>query len=353
MGDCMDELLYKCFLVYANVLNKIETASESDELSFSLEERNAYKKVHEAAQNDEKIGELLRKIKESNNEDRLKIIEEFFKKKKEPKNEEEEIAKVYGVDPRNIQSKTLASGKEILCFYDYKLARLVVLEKNKDGKTLTEYLEDIQKESGKYQSDNDLSNASSIMDDQRKETSMELCMISINEIGDHRAEIENLSSEELKKLNYLLTNIDQLGVKSINISNMFYIDKDNKIRELVLDKDNNVRVAEPDGKEFDHESRETSGPIVSNATANVVDFEPKADSDDLNSMFEAPKINSQVGSKGKSDAKRPKVLSMFGTPSNSVGNESFDKAGFVNNIIFVLLMASVFVALIIEIIYFM
>ena len=82
MGDCMDELLYKCFLVYANVLNKIETASESDELSFSLEERNAYKKVHEAAQNDEKIGELLRKIKESNNEDRLKIIEEFFKKKK-------------------------------------------------------------------------------------------------------------------------------------------------------------------------------------------------------------------------------------------------------------------------------
>ena len=98
--------------------------------------------------------------------------------------------------------------------------------------------------------------------------------------------------------------------------------------------------------------------IVSNATANVVDFDPKADSDDLNSMFENPEINSQVESKGKSDAKRPKVLSMFGTPSNSVGNESlgnesFDKAGFVNNIIFVLLMASVFVALIIEIIYFM
>ena len=35
VGDIMDKTLYKYFLVYATVLNKIDAASESDELRFS------------------------------------------------------------------------------------------------------------------------------------------------------------------------------------------------------------------------------------------------------------------------------------------------------------------------------
>lgn len=224
VGDIMDKTLYKYFLVYATVLNKIDAASESDELRFSSEERNAYIKVHEAAENNEKISEFLRKIKECNSADRLRIVEDFFVRKEEPKNEEKEIAKVYGIDSKNIQSKV--------------------------SNTVTADILDFPQKSN--------------FDDLNS-------MLKDDVISDV---VNSASKSNPDELNYMLSHTDK-------------------------------------------ESKE-----VTDARG------------------------------GQSDTKKARVLSIFRNNPNSANDNDLDKAGFVNNIIFVLLMASVFVALIIEILYF-
>lgn len=391
----MDNKLYEDFNKYLKILDRIDVATENNEiLSFSPEEREVVRRVQVAAGNNSELGELLGKIKESSSAERAKVVDDFFNSNSNSKNEEDEIAKVYGVDPRNINFKRLNSGKEIFSFFDFKLNRLVVLENNKNGKSLVEYLEEIQNENEQYQSTDDLSNANSIMDDQRKKTSMELPMISLNEIGNHQAEVAELSNEDKQKLQFLISNADQLGVRMINIENLIYSDADNNIKEVVFDKDRKVAVADPESEEFE---KETTGPEVTGGETTPV-------SDELDAMFETPSTDDLIANvspakyamfedldessknaviaayedrsilDGIQDPKtkqnlenkialyqnylertnqKPKVFTKVDNSPVTPQVEQLDEAGMVNNIIFVLLMSLVFVGLIIEIIYFM
>lgn len=391
----MDNKLYEDFNKYLKILDRIDVATENNEiLSFSPEEREVVRRVQVAAGNNSELGELLGKIKDSSSAERAKIVDEFFNSNSNTKSEENEIAKVYGVDPRNINFKRLNSGKEIFSFFDFKLNRLVVLENNKNGKSLVEYLEEIQNENEQYQSTDDLGNANSIMDDQRKKTSMEMQMISLNEIGKHQAEVDELSDEDKQKLQFLMANADQLGVRMINIENLIYSDSNNNIKEVVFDKDRKVAVADPESEEFE---KETTGPEVIGGEATPVN-------DELGAMFETPSTDDLIANvspakfemfedldessknaviaayedrsilDGIQDPRekqnlenkialyqnylertnqKPKVFTKVENSPVTPQVEPLDETGMVNNIIFVLLMSLVFVGLIIEIIYFM
>ena len=403
----MDNKIYEDFLKYVKILDRIDVATENNEiLSFTPEEREAVRRVQVAAGNNPDLGDLLKRIKECSSEERQKIVDEYFKNKDKPKNEEEEIAKVYGVDPRNIESKRLSNGKEIFSFYDYKLNRLVVLENNKNGKSLTEYLEEIQNENEQYQSEDDLDNANSIMDDQRKKTSMELEMVSVKEIGDHQSEIDALSDEDKRKIDYLIGHAEQLGVKEINIENQIYVDADNHIKEVVLDKEMKVQIAEPESENYENVGEaiepETIGAetVGIGAVAGALSAEAASDNNDLDAMFadneiienvspakfdsfedfdektkqaviaayEDSNILNQIEDPAKKQDlenkiglyknylektnQKPKVFTKVDNAPGATEGEGMDELGIINNVIFVLLMALIITCSIIGFIYF-
>lgn len=71
--------LYDAFLIYIDVLNRIDVASnENKELSFSQEERDAVIMVQTEASNNEMISELLNEIKNSEISKRKVILNKHF-----------------------------------------------------------------------------------------------------------------------------------------------------------------------------------------------------------------------------------------------------------------------------------
>lgn len=339
----MNKDMYLDFKKYVEILERIDKSAENNEiLSFTPEERDAVRRVQVAASNDEELNKLLAQIKE-NGSNREKLVEEFFNKTKKSNSEEEEIAKVFGVDSRNIQTRTLDSGKVIFSFYDFKLNRLVVLENSKNGKSLSEYLEELQKENEEYQSTDEIGNATNIMDDQRKNTSMELEMIPINEVSQHENEIDQLSNEDREKLFFLLKNAESLGAVKVNIANLIYIDKDDNIREIVFDKDKNAVAADPDTDKVEDTPEKENGDRKEPQNEMI-----KKSEDELNSMFEEqPKLEEAQ----ENSMEKPKVLVKRDITENGIGTDSLNELGLVNNVIFILIAALAVTLTIIGVIY--
>ena len=322
------------FIKYVEMLHRFEQLSK-EELSIysNTVETSVITDIRRLVENNSELMDLLKRIHALPDSERMNAVDEYFSKKAEKeeepeKSEEEEIAKTFGVDVNKIEHKYLNNGNEIFSFYDANLGRQVILENNKKGKSLTEYLKEIQDKNEKYQTENSEANTNDILRDESNEENIELKMYTKEEILSN--ELGNMNNKDIAKLNYLLRNYERLRIKGINLENLIYIDEDNKIHEAIINEKQEVVVATPDDANYSDSAYEQ----------NEVD-NSNEDSNELESMMENTEneeekldiIEGKIEEKGK-----PKVLTKD------------DKYGFINNVLYVSIITAAI--LIIVLIYF-
>lgn len=171
-------------------------------------------------------------------EERKKYVEEYYASLKKDDSEEEiqAIKETFGFDITDIENKKLDNGVEIFKFYAPKLERVVVLQ-NRQDLSLVEQLKQKQALNEQFQTNNDVENTNSMLEEERQKDNVELKMIYPSEINNYGETISNMSEEDRAKLFYLINNAEVLGIKKINIQNLIYLDQNDKIREVVYDKE--------------------------------------------------------------------------------------------------------------------
>ena len=269
----MEELQLKEQLIkFASIADRVKGQNVSQEQLITPEEKTFAEDLIEKMKKNPEYLKLLEKIINVPQGQSLQVVEEFYQNKseeieKEP--EEEQIAKVFGVSADQIKHLYLKNGKEIFSFYSPTLGRDVVLENSKKGKSITEILKELQEESDKYQSEDPNENSSDIMMDERLKSNIELPMYPPTEVEQHIAEVEALTPQEQTLLEHLLTHVEELDIKLINIENLIYIDNNHQIKEITFDKDFNPVTSSPEGEknteiEEDSDSKEVDSMMSEN-----------------------------------------------------------------------------------------
>ena len=333
------ELLIK----YVEMINRFEKLSKEERSIYSnTEEEKVIAEVRNLIKTNPELSELLKKIHSVSASERNNVINEYYSKQEQEetpkKSEEEEIAKTFGVSVDKIEHKFLSNGKEIFSFYDISLGRQVVLENNKKGKTLVEYLREIQEQNEKYQTENEETNSNNILNDQRIDENLELKMYTKEEILGLNINFNSSANEDIAKLKYLLQNYDRLRIKGIDLENLIYIDEDNKIHEAVINEKQEVTVASLE--DANYAAEEYDG-----ASSNEAPEEE--DNNDLEAMIddvETEEVDFELSgseyeeNKNEKEKGKQKVLTKD------------DKYGFINNVLFVSIITAAI--LIIALIYF-
>lgn len=299
-----EELLEK----YVELLNRHELIDEQNmRVFFSEEEKALIKKVN---QNSE-IKEIVEQLESLSPMDREKKLKQFLNKGNNV-NEEQEISKTFGIDIDKIEHKYLNNGIEVFSFYDPKLGRQVVLENKKDG-SLVEQLKKIQQNNKKYQTSNSEQNANDILND----TNIELKMITLNEIKDHKQQLQNMNKQQEIKLNYLINNYSKLKIKGINLDNLIYMDENDNLIEVIYDAENDMIVTDaPKHASYD----ETE---VANTTETQQTKEVYEDSNYLDEIDKEIEMQKEIVEPVKHD--KPKVKTKV------------KKAGYINAFLLFLL----------------
>ena len=333
------------FIKYVEMLNRFEKLSKEEASIYSnTQETKVIAEVRKLVEKDPELMEFLKQLHALPEKERMQAVTEHFSKKENKeeasaKSEEEEIAKTFGVDINKIEHKFLSTGNEIFSFYDLKLGRQVVLENNQKGKTLVEYLKEIQVQNEKYQTENEETNSNEILNDQRLTENIELKMLTKEEILNRQDNFSNIANEDAAKLKYLLQNYDRLRIKGINLENLIYIDEDNKIHEAVINEKQEVVVANPEDASYSDNSYDSNAPVETTTE----------DSNELNSMVEESTEEKEdedsynlSGNEYENELDKEKVKVLTHTKD--------DKYGFVNNVLFIAIITAV--VLIITLVYY-
>lgn len=329
---------------YIDILNKMENIPYDVNMSRNDLDYSIIQFVEQKASEDEDFSALLSKIKGMPSSDRIEFVNHYFNEREEQESEksqtdEEEIAKVFGVDVKDIHHLFLANGNEIFSFYSSKYNRNIILENLKQGKSLHEQLEEIQKNNEDYQSDDSVVNAQNIMNEEVGKNQAELAFYTIDELQNHKSEIDLLSKEDKEKLTYLIKHYDELNIVGINISNMIYIDDKGEIHEATLDQNHNIYISQPASvnTSSSNENVDSSG---LNSSSDVNQEDKNADTNtELEDMFqEEEDINeSKLEQYEKTD--KPKVLIKKDSDD--------DNYGFVNNALYLFVLLLVVIICII------
>lgn len=219
------------------LLNKIEE-SKLNYGDLSDEEKTLFSDAHLFVETKGVDNEEFNSIVRSPLENRKKYVEDYYASLKKDDNEEEiqAIKETFGFDITDIENKKLDNGVEIFKFYAPKLQRIVVLQ-NRQDLSLVEQLKQKQALNEQFQTNNDKENTNSMLEEERQKDNVELKMIYPSEINNYGETISNMSEEDRAKLFYLINNAEVLGIKKINIQNLIYLDQNDKIREVVYDKE--------------------------------------------------------------------------------------------------------------------
>lgn len=270
---------------YVNLYNQFQN---NQNMNFTSEQLKLINDVHESARTDQELATFLSKTAISTEQERIIALNEYLTEQEMKKQvtEEEMIAETYGIDISNIQHKYLDNGKEIFYFYDIKLGRNVVLENKKEGTTLVEQLKQMQVENEKYRMGTNEQNTNQMLNDQQNTENVEMKMIAINEINNHTNELQNMTAEQLRKLNFLIETAEEKGISYINIENLIGITNSGELLEVKHNKENDeYEVSSPTGAIYHEESITTSDRIDSSYTETE-------QYNNLQSDFEdKPKIN--------------------------------------------------------------
>ena len=235
------------FIFYLKMLNEFQTKQErNEELNFTEEQLHLIATVNELVKNNAE----LKKIVDMPLDERIKYVEEYQKEKAMGADEDTKaIQEAFGFDISKIENKRLDSGVEIFKFYSPKLERVVILENRKDM-SLAEQLKQKQAFNEEFQTADDKNNTNKMLEEERLNNDIELKMIYVDDIDKYSHLVNSMSEENRKKLNYLVNHANELGVQKINIENLFYLDQEDNIREVVYDKEKDVfRDQEPNSLE--------------------------------------------------------------------------------------------------------
>ena len=245
---------------YINLRNDYEMKTSMNIVRIITDtDKQLINEINSYALQDKEFMNILNSMSNINPSERIKVIEEFFNKKEEVKEasvEEKEISKTFGIDISNINHKFLNNGNEIFYFYDLKLGRDVVLQNNKNGKTLVEQLKEMQQENEMFQTQNNEANTNNMLEQQINNSDIELKMVTLNDIRNNPNITNSMNKDDLNKLNYLINNYNNLNIKVINLENMLYIDNNNSIREVIYNKEKNqYYTEEPQSANYQEENQ--------------------------------------------------------------------------------------------------
>ena len=245
---------------YINLRNDYEMKTSMNIVRIITDtDKQLINEINSYALQDKEFMNILNSMSNINPSERIKVIEEYFNKKEEVKEasvEEKEISKTFGIDISNINHKFLNNGNEIFYFYDLKLGRDVVLQNNKNGKTLVEQLKEMQQENEMFQTQNNEANTNNMLEQQINNSDIELKMVTLNDIRNNPNITNSMNKDDLNKLNYLINNYNNLNIKVINLENMLYIDNNNSIREVIYNKEKNqYYTEEPQSANYQEENQ--------------------------------------------------------------------------------------------------
>lgn len=264
---------------YVNLMNRYEEQlKQGITMIFTIEDKNLMAYMRQLAKRDKEISTFLQHLSDVPSYERLEEIEKYYNEKEKIENaaseEEKEIAKTFGIDISKINHKYLNNNKEIFYFYDLKLGKEVVLENKKEGKSLVEQLKEMQLEKETYQTTNNETNTYRMLNNQRN--NMELDLLTINEIKNHQQQLSNMNKEDYNKLNYLINNYNNLNIKYINLENLFYIDENNILKEVIYDKNLDRYIIEEPASAYNKEENiDTNDTISENYNSLQSDYENK------------------------------------------------------------------------------
>lgn len=315
---------------YVSILNKIESIPYDVRMGNNDLDYSFIHFVEEKASQNQEFAGLITEIKALSPAERDSYVKQFFNEQESHEmlsnssSEEDEIAKTFGVDAKDIQHLFLENGHEIFVFYYSEWGRNVVLENSKEGQSLSEQMKTIQDENEKYQSDDEVLNASNIMSEEFVNKNLELEFYSKAELENHLSLLDSLSEEDIKKIRYLLQHYSELNIQGINVENMIYIDSQGEIHEATIGKDQNIYVTKPAGIDYSTEENEISN---SDELASMLDD----DSEEYEEELEEKETKT-------SEFDKPKIL---------VKTDYTDNSGFANNVfyLFVALFLVLFVIL--------
>lgn len=248
-----------------NYFSLLDRYIVNNKILFGNEELTLINKVNNIVNKDRELTILFNKLRYTSLENRKKLINDYYATKdKKSENNLEEIANTFGIDVSKIEHKILDSGVEIFCFYDSSLGKDVILENRSDGKSLVEVLKEVQEENKKYQGSDNVKNSNNILSDKRIKENIELTMLPINEIDGNLGQVKKLTSEDYKKLSFLIKNSTELGINYINIENMVGLSNYGKIYEVTKDQSGNYKVGEPKTASYNEQNIDTSERIDNN-----------------------------------------------------------------------------------------
>lgn len=246
---------------YVNLYNMFQN---NPKMQFTNEQINLINLVHKEAQTNLDLANFLSKTRVSSESERISALNEYLsdQEMKKQVTEEEMIAETYGIDVSKVQHKYLDNGKEIFYFYDMKLGRNVVLENKKEGKTLVEQLKQMQAENEKYRTGTNEQNTHQMLNDQQNKDNTEMKMIPINEVQNNLSRLQSMTAEEVKKFDFLMKNVIDMGINYVNIENIFGIDQYGKILEVKHNKEKDeYMISEPTSANYNEEQITTSDRI--------------------------------------------------------------------------------------------
>lgn len=239
---------------YINLYNQFQN---NPYMQFTSTQLNLIEEVHNEAKENSELATLLSNIAIITEQERMNALNVYINQqelKQQGTNVEEVIASTYGIDVSKINHKILDNEKEIFYFYDLKLGRNVVLENKKEGLSLVERLKQMQTEKEKYQLGTDEQNTHQMLEDERNKENVEIKMIPLSELNNHTNELQNLSVEDSKKLEFLVMNADQQKIKYINIENLIGFDEYGNLKEVILNKqENKFVIQDPTGLVYQEE----------------------------------------------------------------------------------------------------
>ncbi len=246
-------------LKYFELLDKYTL---NNKVIFNNEELELINKVNDELNKDPELSNLFNNLRNTFPSSREVLIDKYLDSK--PKSLPEEISKTFGIDISKIEHKILDTGVEIFYFYDNLLGKEVVLENKKDGRSLTEILKEVQEENKKYQGNDNQKNTTDILRDKRVNEDIELKMIPVENIDKYLGQVKSLSSEDYKKLFFLVRYSTDLDISYINIENMIGLSSYGKIYEVTKDKFENFKVGEPKSANYNEQDIDTSERINNN-----------------------------------------------------------------------------------------
>ena len=153
--------------------------------------------------------------------------------------QKEQIAKEYGLNLENIKHIKMDDGKEFFQFTDPKTKEVKMVENINYKSTLKTQFEEAQKDMVNSQGENSEENAETMFKHNLKYKNKEVELISIEEFKSnkyrYKKRMRELDTITKNKIIALLSKIDDLELKYINLENGFGIDEKNNVIDVKYD----------------------------------------------------------------------------------------------------------------------